>query len=191
MRLPSAQSQRERVSDAKCIASDYSRPKGKSKDGQPPRTPVGIQRRQVFFYLREAHLLRHQMQEPEPLRTIRENPDRMRRPNRSGLLETRLLRGSRSLRPQVRGEARDSCVPILESGRSPSLMENKMKASKPLSDEILTAEEVANFLRIHPSIIYRQAKRGDLPAFRVGVGGDWRFSRASFEEWLESRKQKG
>jgi len=69
-------------------------------------------------------------------------------------------------------------------------MERKMKARKSLSDEILTAEEVANFLRIHPSTIDRLAKRGDLPAFRVGMGGDWRFSRASFEEWLESRKQK-
>jgi excisionase family DNA binding protein len=70
-------------------------------------------------------------------------------------------------------------------------METKINARKPLSDEILTAEEVANFLRIHPSIIYRLAKRGDLPDFRVGVGGDWRFSRASSEQWLESRKQKG
>jgi excisionase family DNA binding protein len=70
-------------------------------------------------------------------------------------------------------------------------MENKMKGRKPPSDEILTAQEVANFLRILPSTIYRLAKRGDLPALRVGVGGDWRFSRASFEEWLESRKQKG
>jgi len=65
-----------------------------------------------------------------------------------------------------------------------------MKGRKPLKDEILTAEELANFLRIHPSTIYRMARSGDLPAFKVGVGGDWRFSRASFEEWLESRKQK-
>ncbi|HEY2486917.1 MAG TPA: helix-turn-helix domain-containing protein [Candidatus Binataceae bacterium] len=45
-----------------------------------------------------------------------------------------------------------------------------MKARKPLSDEILTAKEVANFLPIHPSTIYGLAKSGDLWAFPVGVG---------------------
>lgn len=45
-----------------------------------------------------------------------------------------------------------------------------MRARKPLSDKIPTAEEVANFLRIHLSTVYRLAQRGDLPPFRVGFG---------------------
>jgi len=34
-------------------------------------------------------------------------------------------------------------------------------------------------------------KEGWFARFQGGVGGDWRFSPASFEQWLESRKQKG
>ena len=55
-------------------------------------------------------------------------------------------------------------------------------------NEILTADEVAELLRIHPATLYKMIKNGDLPAFRVG--SDWRFSRNSIEKWLESRMQE-
>ena len=40
--------------------------------------------------------------------------------------------------------------------------------------EILTAEEVAKYLRIHPYTVKRLARTGKLPGFKVG--GQWRFS---------------
>jgi excisionase family DNA binding protein len=52
----------------------------------------------------------------------------------------------------------------------------------------LTAVEVANFLRIHPSTVYRMAKRGELPGFKIG--SDWRFSPGDIAEWLKSRTQE-
>ena len=55
-------------------------------------------------------------------------------------------------------------------------------------NQVLTALELAQYLRIHPTTVYKLAKRGDLPAFKVG--GDWRFNRASIEKWLEGRKNR-
>ena len=75
--------------------------------GQPQWNPAGIHREQNVIYWREAHLLRHQMQVPESLRATRESPDRMREPNRSVLLESRLQRGSRALHPKASGEVRN------------------------------------------------------------------------------------
>lgn len=54
-------------------------------------------------------------------------------------------------------------------------------------DQVLTVREVADFFKIHPTTVSRMVKRGELPAFRVG--SDWRFTRASIEEWLQSRIQ--
>jgi len=49
----------------------------------------------------------------------------------------------------------------------------------------LVAVEVAKHLRVHPSTVYKMAKRGDLPGFKIG--SDWRFDRAQFDEWIRSR----
>jgi excisionase family DNA binding protein len=49
---------------------------------------------------------------------------------------------------------------------------------------VMTLEEVANYLRVHPSTIYRLVKRGKLPAFKVG--SDWRFNFESIEDWRAS-----
>ena len=63
-----------------------------------------------------------------------------------------------------------------------------MKVSKPSKSQVLTALELASYLRIHPTTVYKLAKRGELPAFKIG--GDWRFNRVSIEKWLESRKNQ-
>lgn len=46
---------------------------------------------------------------------------------------------------------------------------------------VMTLEEVAQYLRVHPSTIYRLVKRGKLPAFKVG--SDWRFNLESIDIW--------
>jgi excisionase family DNA binding protein len=61
----------------------------------------------------------------------------------------------------------------------------EVKAAKVAHDELLTADELAAFLRVHRSTIYRLLRNGQLPAFRVG--SDWRFSRELIEKWLHSR----
>ena len=61
----------------------------------------------------------------------------------------------------------------------------EVKAPKVANDELLTAEELADFLRVHRSTVYRLLRNGQLQAFRVG--SDWRFSRDLIEEWVQSR----
>jgi excisionase family DNA binding protein len=62
----------------------------------------------------------------------------------------------------------------------------KKLSSEPIN-EVLTAGEVASYLRVSLSTIYRLLKCGDLPAFKIG--SDWRFNRVHIEEWLKSRAQ--
>jgi excisionase family DNA binding protein len=47
--------------------------------------------------------------------------------------------------------------------------------------DIATVKEVSEFLRVHPSTIYRLLSRKRLPGFRVG--SDWRFSLKAIERW--------
>jgi excisionase family DNA binding protein len=46
---------------------------------------------------------------------------------------------------------------------------------------VLTVKELSDYLKVHPSTIYRQLKRGNLPAFKVG--SDWRFNIESIDRW--------
>jgi excisionase family DNA binding protein len=46
---------------------------------------------------------------------------------------------------------------------------------------ILTLDNVAEYLRVHPSTIYRLLKKRQLPAFKVGR--DWRFNLESIDRW--------
>jgi excisionase family DNA binding protein len=50
----------------------------------------------------------------------------------------------------------------------------------------MTLEEVAEFLRVHASTIYRLLKKGSIPAFKLG--GEWRFNKESIEQWISERE---
>jgi excisionase family DNA binding protein len=59
----------------------------------------------------------------------------------------------------------------------------------PLSDdEILTVMDVARFLRVPKSTVYKLARVGELPASKIGK--HWRFLRRDIHEWLHSRSQQ-
>jgi excisionase family DNA binding protein len=49
--------------------------------------------------------------------------------------------------------------------------------------KVLTVGEVAVFLQIHPSTVYRLLKNRRIPAFRMG--SDWRFNQESIEQWVK------
>jgi excisionase family DNA binding protein len=56
----------------------------------------------------------------------------------------------------------------------------------------MTVPEVAAYLRVHQSTVYRLLKSGALPGWRIGAGkrgGDWRFSRKAIEQWVERNQQ--
>jgi len=54
---------------------------------------------------------------------------------------------------------------------------------------LMTIEEVAEYLRVHPSTVYRLVRQGALPA--VKIGKQWRVDRETLEEWLRGRATGG
>ncbi|MBE3602499.1 helix-turn-helix domain-containing protein [bacterium] len=54
---------------------------------------------------------------------------------------------------------------------------------------VMTLEEVASYLRVHPSTIYRLLKKKQLPAFKVG--SDWRFNLESIDKWRTQAEEAG
>ncbi len=47
---------------------------------------------------------------------------------------------------------------------------------------VLTVRELAGYLRVHQTTVYRLLREHKLPAFRVGA--DWRFNREEIERWM-------
>ena len=63
------------------------------------------------------------------------------------------------------------------------------KVEKPVEKrELMTLEEVAQYLRIGKRTTYGWAKSGKLPAFKIGQA--WRFDRADIDRWVEAQKTK-
>lgn len=52
---------------------------------------------------------------------------------------------------------------------------------------IMTLEEVARFLRLNKSTIYRMAREGTLPAWKLG--NVWRFKKDAIEDWIEDSQR--
>lgn len=52
-------------------------------------------------------------------------------------------------------------------------------------DEILTLEEVAEYLKAGKRTVYRLAKNGEIPAFKLG--GTWRFRRDELDRWIATK----
>ena len=54
---------------------------------------------------------------------------------------------------------------------------------------IMTPEEVAKYLRVHNTTVYKLAKNGTIPATKVA--SQWRFKKARIDEWLMERESNG
>ena len=54
----------------------------------------------------------------------------------------------------------------------------------PKDRDILDSHSAARYLGAHVETIRRLARRGGIPAFKIGK--DWRFSRAQLREWMRS-----
>lgn len=55
-------------------------------------------------------------------------------------------------------------------------------------DRVMTVKEVAEYLRVHQTTIYRLLRQGRLRAFRVGA--DWRFRQADIVAWARGQSGK-
>ncbi len=51
---------------------------------------------------------------------------------------------------------------------------------------VMTMGEAAAYLHCHPTTLYRLAKAGKVPAFRLG--GSWRFLRSEINRWIGERQ---
>ncbi|HJX37331.1 MAG TPA: helix-turn-helix domain-containing protein [Anaerolineae bacterium] len=51
---------------------------------------------------------------------------------------------------------------------------------------IMTVRELAVYLRMHEMTIYRMARHGEIPAYKVG--NRWRFNKHRVEEWLDAHE---
>ncbi len=50
-------------------------------------------------------------------------------------------------------------------------------------DEIMTLEEVADYLRLRPQTIYSWAQEGKIPAAKLG--NQWRFKKSVIDRWFD------
>lgn len=58
-----------------------------------------------------------------------------------------------------------------------------------IKQNILTIKEVAEYLGVHTSTIYKYAQQGKIPAFKLGK--DWRFTRKHIDNWIETKVSGG
>jgi len=54
-------------------------------------------------------------------------------------------------------------------------------------DKVFTVQEVASYLRMQPVTIYKHAKAGKLPCFKVGA--NWRFKKATIDRWITEQEE--
>lgn len=59
--------------------------------------------------------------------------------------------------------------------------EDKKRRYKP---SIMTLPEVAKYIRVHKSTVYRMLKQNRIPAIKVG--NQWRFKKDRIDRWLET-----
>jgi excisionase family DNA binding protein len=65
------------------------------------------------------------------------------------------------------------------------IMASETKYSLP---RVMTVKELSEYLRVHPSTIYKLLRRGELPGFRIGT--DWRFNAEVIDRWCLERNMK-
>jgi len=53
-------------------------------------------------------------------------------------------------------------------------------------DKWLTLEQIAEYLQMSTSSIYKMSKKGKIPAYKVGR--QWRFKKEEIDRWIEEGK---
>ena len=53
---------------------------------------------------------------------------------------------------------------------------------------VMTVKELSEYLRVHPSTVYKLLRRGEVPGFRIGT--DWRFNAEVIDRWCQELNMK-
>lgn len=51
-----------------------------------------------------------------------------------------------------------------------------------INSPVMKLVELAEYLAVHPTTVYRRVRNGEIPYFRIGT--DYRFDRHAIEEWM-------
>jgi excisionase family DNA binding protein len=64
---------------------------------------------------------------------------------------------------------------------------SKKPGIAPIPPTILTVRELSEYLRVHPTTVYRLLRTKQIPGFRVG--SDWRFGIDMIDRWRSEEEQ--
>ena len=53
--------------------------------------------------------------------------------------------------------------------------------------ELLTIEEIADYLRVKKRTVYEWLKKGKIPAIKTV--GQWRFKKTEIDKWLDNQQE--
>ncbi len=53
---------------------------------------------------------------------------------------------------------------------------------------MLTLDELASYLKLSKSTLYKLVQRGDVPGTKIGK--HWRFRRESIDRWIEENERR-
>ena len=56
-----------------------------------------------------------------------------------------------------------------------------------MANQMMTVDEVANYLKMKVVTIYKHAQQGRIPAFKVG--SSWRFKKSTIDKWIEKQEK--
>ena len=65
----------------------------------------------------------------------------------------------------------------------------EMRAMAEPTAEVLTIEELAEYLKIPKSTLYKLVREGSVPCQKVGK--HWRFHKEAIDEWLRQHTEHG
>ena len=57
-----------------------------------------------------------------------------------------------------------------------------------MKTEILTIDEVADYLKLKLKTAYALVARGAIPGFKVG--GQWRFRKSEIDRWIKEQEKR-
>ncbi len=57
------------------------------------------------------------------------------------------------------------------------------------TDKWLTLDELAEYLKLSRTKLYRMAQKGKIPASKIGA--QWRFNRKEIDDWVTSQRPGG
>jgi excisionase family DNA binding protein len=64
----------------------------------------------------------------------------------------------------------------------------KREALGMTTPNLMTTEQVAEYLQVSTQWVYKRAQSGVMPALRLTPRGDWRFRRTDLDTWLEQKR---